>query len=114
VLISTSGQQVARGVKLVTETEQALTGIVDKVTDIDGLIATISRSAQEQATGLHQVNAAVNQMDQVTQQNAAMVEEATAAAANIESESRNLSELVGRFDIGSQAAARETPYAWAA
>jgi len=114
VLISTSGQQVSRGVKLVTETERALTGIVDKVTDIDGLIAAISRSAQEQATGLHQVNAAVNQMDQVTQQNAAMVEEATAAAANIESESRNLAELVGRFEIGSQAVARETPYARAA
>ncbi|MBI1684256.1 methyl-accepting chemotaxis protein [Caulobacter hibisci] len=103
VLISTSGQQVARGVKLVTETGQALTGIVDKVTDIDGLIGSISRSAQEQAASLNQVNAAVNQMDQVTQQNAAMVEEATAAAASIESESHHLTQLVCRFEIGAQA-----------
>ncbi|MEH0196341.1 methyl-accepting chemotaxis protein [Caulobacter sp. CCNWLY153] len=101
-LISTSSQQVTHGVELVTKTGQALSEIVDKVTDIDGLIGAISRSAQEQAASLNQVNAAVNQMDQVTQQNAAMVEEATAAAANIESESRHLARLMSRFETGAR------------
>ena len=98
-LISTSGQQVARGVRLVTETGQALDGIVDKVADIDTLLVAISRSTQEQAQGLHQVSTAINHMDHVTQQNAAMVEETTAAAANMETETRNLATLVGHFQI---------------
>ena len=98
-LISTSGQQVARGVRLVTETGQALDEIVDKVAHIDTLLAAISRSAQEQALGLNQISTAINHMDQVTQQNAAMVEETTAAAANMEAETRNLTGLVGRFQV---------------
>ena len=64
--------------------------IVAAVAEIDGLIAEIAASAQEQATGLSQVNTAVNQMDQVTQQNAAMVEEATAAATNLQNEAVEL------------------------
>ncbi|MFN3513481.1 MAG: methyl-accepting chemotaxis protein [Phenylobacterium sp.] len=99
-LISSSSAQVERGVKLVGETGQALSGIVAKVTEIDGLISEIAASAQEQATGLHQVNTAVNQMDQVTQQNAAMVEEATAASATLKAEAEQLAALVGRFEAG--------------
>jgi methyl-accepting chemotaxis protein len=101
-LISASTEQVERGVRLVGETGEALTGIVAKVTQIDGLIREIAVSSQEQATGLNQVNAAVNQMDQVTQQNAAMVEEATAAAANLKSEAAELARLVTRFRTGAQ------------
>ncbi len=86
--------------KLVGDTGQALGGIVAKVSQIDALIAEIALSSQEQATGLAQVNSAVNQMDQVTQQNAAMVEEATAAAANLKAEAMELANLVGRFDAG--------------
>jgi methyl-accepting chemotaxis protein len=108
VLIATSGQQVARGVRLVTETGQTLGGIVDKVASIDALIGEIAQSSQEQAIGLNQVNTAVNQMDQVTQQNAAMVEEATAAASNLKSEARGLAALVGRFEI-APAQARSLP-----
>jgi len=99
-LIANSSSQVERGVRLVGDTGQALTGIAAKVAEIDKLISEISLSAQEQATGLSQVNIAVNQMDQVTQQNAAMVEEATAAAANLKAEARGLAELVSRFDCG--------------
>ncbi len=98
-LIADSEQQVGRGVKLVTETGQVLSGIVDKVANIDGLLETIARSAQEQATGLNEVNVAINQMDRVTQQNAAMVEEATAATASMSGEADNLATLVGRFEI---------------
>jgi methyl-accepting chemotaxis protein len=102
-LIASSTSQVERGVRLVGETGQALTGIVAKVAEMDTLISEIAQSSQEQATGLNQVNAAVNQMDQVTQQNAAMVEEATAAASNLKSEARELAQLVSSFDTGGHA-----------
>ena len=69
---------------------------ISKITD---QIAEIARSSREQATGLNQVNTAVNQMDHVTQQNAAMVEEATAAATNLRGEANELTHLVGRFQI---------------
>jgi len=104
-LITQSSDQVDRGVKLVNDTGVALTGIVDRVASIDGLVSEIAQSAQEQATGLAQVNTAVNQMDQVTQQNAAMVEEATAAAAQLKREAAELAQLVGRFEVGARAAA---------
>ncbi len=102
-LIANSTSQVARGVQLVGDTGQALNGIVGKVAEIDTLISEIAQSSQEQATGLNQVNSAVNQMDQVTQQNAAMVEQATAAAANLKSESFALAGLVSRFQTGQTA-----------
>jgi methyl-accepting chemotaxis protein len=82
-LISTSTRQVEAGVSLVGQTGEALRGIVGKVAEIDGLVTGIASSAQEQSTGLHQVNIAVNQMDQVTQQNAAMVEQTTAATHSL-------------------------------
>ena len=107
-LIATSTSQVGRGVKLVGETGEALTGIVTKVSQIDSLISEIAQSSQEQATGLSQVNTAINQMDQVTQQNAAMVEEATAAASSLRSESQELTRLVGRFQTGA-ASGRSQP-----
>jgi methyl-accepting chemotaxis protein len=69
---------------------------------MDALVSEISASAQEQATGLQQVNTAVNQMDQVTQQNAAMVEETTAAAANLKTEAAQLAALVDRFETGER------------
>ncbi|MCI3132217.1 methyl-accepting chemotaxis protein, partial [Phenylobacterium aquaticum] len=96
-LIASSSSQVERGVQLVGDTGRALAGIVTRVTEIDSLLAEIAVSSQEQATGLNQVNAAVNQMDQVTQQNAAMVEQATAAAAGLRNEAGELSSLVARF-----------------
>ncbi len=108
-LIATSSAQVDRGVKLVGDTGEALVGIVAKVAEIDGLISEIALSSQEQATGLNQVNTAVNQMDQVTQQNAAMVEEATAAASNLKAESLELSQLVSQFQTGSAATRRPKP-----
>jgi methyl-accepting chemotaxis protein len=99
-LISTSGQQVDSGVKLVAETGKALVRIVDQVSRLNQVVGTIASSAQEQATGLNEVNTAVNQMDQVTQRNAAMVEESTAASHALASEAAELSQLVGQFQIG--------------
>jgi methyl-accepting chemotaxis protein len=104
-LISTSTQQVGAGVSLVGQTGEALRAIVEQVASIDSLVREIAASAQEQATGLHQVNSAVNQMDQVVQQNAAMVEEATAATHSLKGEAGELANLVGRFRVEAGASA---------
>jgi len=98
-LISTSTQQVGAGVNLVGQTGEALQRIVDQVASIDTLVNAIAASANEQSTGLHEVNIAVNQMDQVVQQNAAMVEQATAATHALKGEASELANLVGRFKV---------------
>jgi methyl-accepting chemotaxis protein len=99
-LIANSSSQVERGVRLVGATGEVLSDIAAKVAQIDALISEIAQSSQEQSTGLNQVNVAVNQMDQVTQQNAAMVEQATAAAAGLRNEAGQLTGLVARFETG--------------
>ena len=98
-LISTSANQVGQGVKLVGQTGEALEGIVFKVGEIDALVRELAASAGEQATGLNQVNVAVNQMDQGVQQNAAMIEEATAVSHALKSEIAGLVEMIGRFQV---------------
>jgi len=112
-LISTSTRQVEAGVSLVGQTGEALRGIVGKVAEIDDLVTGIAASAQEQSTGLHQVNIAVNQMDQVTQQNAAMVEQTTAATHSLKDQSAELGRLLGGFTLSGsgRAAAPLTPAA---
>ncbi|WP_292071815.1 methyl-accepting chemotaxis protein [Brevundimonas sp. UBA7534] len=104
-LISASTGQVGSGVKLVGQTGEALQRIVDRVAEIDGLVSEIAASAQEQAVGLAQVNTAVNQMDQVTQQNAAMVEQSTAASHSLAQEAEALQASVARFRVGETAQA---------
>ena len=104
-LISASTGQVDQGVKLVGQTGEALNRIVARVAEIDSLVSEIAASAQEQAVGLAQVNTAVNQMDQVTQQNAAMVEQSTAASHSLAQEAETLQSSVARFQIGEAAPA---------
>ena len=99
-LISASSTQVEQGVALVGETGKALERIVLQISEINNIVADIAASAHEQATGLDQVNTAVNQMDQVTQQNAAMVEESTAASHALAKETEELSKLISRFQLG--------------
>ncbi len=103
-LISASSQHVETGVELVGEAGKALQGIVNKVSEISGLVSEIAASAQEQSTALAEVNTSVNQMDQVTQQNAAMVEESTAASHSLTQEADELMGLIARFQIGAQPA----------
>ncbi|MGA1800630.1 methyl-accepting chemotaxis protein [Rhizobium sp. HT1-10] len=105
-LIRNSGDEVSNGVKLVQETGQALKVIEEQVVAINNQLDSIATSAKEQSVGLAEVNTAVNQMDQVTQQNAAMVEESTAASAALAGEVDRLREIVGEFNIGG---AREAP-----
>lgn len=99
-LISASTVQVENGVLLVDRTGAALKGIMAKVSEMDALVQRISAASQEQATGIAEINTAVSQMDQVVQQNAAMVEESTAATHALKQETRELSSLLGHFDLG--------------
>ena len=99
-LINNSGEQVKAGVSLVGETGQALTIIVDEVKEIDRNIIAIVESAREQATALQEINTAVNTMDQGTQQNAAMVEETTAASHALVSEVSRIADMLSAFTTG--------------
>lgn len=98
-LILTSSQEVASGVKLVSDTGKALKTIEGFIVTINNHMDAIATSAREQSVGLAEVNTAVNQMDQVTQQNAAMVEETNAAASTLANESARLRELIGQFRV---------------
>ncbi|CAN7150083.1 methyl-accepting chemotaxis protein [Neorhizobium sp. LjRoot104] len=101
-LISKSGEEVAGGVMLVQKTGEALSEIETRVLRINDHIHSIAVASREQSTGLAEVNTAVNQMDQVTQQNAAMVEETSAATQTLSSEADSLFALVSNFDIGQE------------
>ena len=96
-LISTSSAQVGRGVQLVTASGRALEEIVSTVGEMSTTITGIADSAREQATSLKEVAVAADQMDKVTQQNAAMVEETTAAAQSLVGETDQLAEMMERF-----------------
>ena len=98
-LIVTSTDQVVTGVQLVSQTGQALDRIVTNIAEINKRAAQIAASAKEQASGLNEINKTIDQLDQVTQQNASMVEESTAASVELASESQQLAELIGRFEV---------------
>ena len=99
-LITTSGEQVRSGVNLVGETGRALEVIVTEVQEINRHINAIVESSREQSVGLQEINTAVNTMDQGTQQNAAMVEESTAASHSLAKEAASLNQLLSRFNLG--------------
>ncbi len=99
-LISASGQHVQHGVELVGEAGEALKSIVASVSDISRHVSEIAASAEEQSGGLAEINAAVNQLDQVTQQNAAMFEETTAASHALTQEAETLTATMSRFRTG--------------
>ena len=104
-LITTSTEQVGAGVMLVGETGTLLSGIVTRVGAITDLMTEIAESAEEQADSLEHVNAAVMEMDRVTQKNAAMVEQSTAASRSLTEEARELNSVVSRFRTGKVTAA---------
>lgn len=101
-LIATSSRHVGTGVDLVGKAGNALNIIAGKVNEISTLVAEIALAAQEQSTGLGEINRAMNQMDQVTQQNAAMVEESTAASHELKREAAELTQLTARFQTGHE------------
>nr|MCU0911336.1 methyl-accepting chemotaxis protein [Paracoccaceae bacterium] len=98
-LIGGSAEQVESGVALVGRAGEALSSIVGRVANIAGLISSIAAGSREQSVGLSEINVGVTQLDQVTQQNAAMVEEVTAASLMLKQEAAALSQLVSRFRL---------------
>lgn len=98
-LIHDSERKIGEGAELVNNTGEFLSNIVQSVDGVVGSISGISNAAQEQNTGIQQVNLAVSQMDEMTQQNAALVEEATAASASMNEQSRKMIDLLSFFKV---------------
>lgn len=99
VLIGDSSKQVENGVELVGKAGGALHSIITRVGNISQLVSEIASGASEQSIGLGEINTGMSQLDQVTQQNAAMVEQATAASHLLSSDADALSQLVAKFTI---------------
>ncbi|NML73183.1 HAMP domain-containing protein [Rhizobium sp. S-51] len=114
-LVGRSSDEVKTGVELVTAAGEALQRIGDDVLHINEHVKAIFTSAREQSVGLSEINSAVGQMDQVTQQNAAMVEQTNAASHTLATDAENLSRLVGQFKMtGGDFAPRQPQVATAA
>lgn len=107
-LITRSGTQVQSGVDLVAETGEALKSIVEFVTNANDHVHKIDSATQEQATGLKEINRAVNTIDQGTQQNAAMAEEATASSHTLANEVSSLTALLAEFKLKKDQYANST------
>jgi methyl-accepting chemotaxis protein len=103
-LVSTSTAQVEQGVDLVAQTGAVLERISAQVAEINAAIVAIAAGSQEQSAGLRQVHAAVNQMDQITQQNAALMQDSAMAIHYLFGKSEELSQQIARFDIGAKVA----------
>ena len=101
-LILDSDQQVQSGVDLVKQAGSSLTGIVAGVQQVAALISEIASASQEQASALDEINSAVSAMDEMTQKNAALVEETTAAAQSMAGQASDLAVLVSFFKLEQQ------------
>jgi methyl-accepting chemotaxis protein len=110
-LIDNSVQKVDAGAKLVDEAGVTMAAIIDSVRSVTDIMSEITAASAEQSAGIEQINMAVTQMDQVTQQNAALVEEAAAASASMQDEAGNLSRAVGVFTLSDSARPVSTPAA---
>ncbi|TKV76301.1 methyl-accepting chemotaxis protein [Rhizobium sp. AU243] len=99
-LIATSAGDVESGVALVLKTGESLEQIQKRIQSVNDQIGEIATASREQSGRLSEINASVNELDHVTQQNAAMVEETTAAAFSLSSEADGLTEQVGQFSVG--------------
>ena len=99
-LIDDSVDKVEAGSRQVAEAGRTMDEIVDSVKRVTDIMGEITAASQEQSTGIEQVNQAIAQMDQVTQQNAALVEEASAAAQSMQEQAASLVEAVGVFKLG--------------
>lgn len=100
-LILNSTAKVNDGTRLVTESGRSLEQIVTSVKKVSDIVAEIAAASREQSAGIDQVNRAVMQMDEMTQQNAALVEEATAASRSMADQARSLSESLAHYRLGA-------------
>ncbi len=102
-LITNSNSQVQDGVELVNKAGGALAEIVESINQVATIVADIANASGEQATGIEQVNKALTQMDEVTQQNSALVEENAATAKTLDEQARAMSDRVAFFSIADDA-----------
>ncbi len=100
-LITNSNNQVKAGVDLVNKAGTALTDIVDSIKNVANIVSDITAASLEQSTGIEQINKALAQMDEVTQQNSALVEENAATAKTLEQLARTMDERIGFFRIAT-------------
>jgi len=98
-LVARSSDEVRNGVQLVTATRDKLSHIVEDVSKINELVSEIATAANEQSTGIQEINTAIGQMDQMTQKNAAMVEETNAASHTLAQDAGNLTALMRQFQM---------------
>ncbi|MGZ5529458.1 MAG: methyl-accepting chemotaxis protein, partial [Limisphaerales bacterium] len=108
-LIGDSVEKVEDGTKLVAQAGKTMEEIVGAIRGVTVIMSEIRNASVEQTSGIEQVNQAIGQMDEVTQQNAALVEEAAAAAELLEEQARNLSATVGRFTVDSGSVSSPSP-----
>ncbi len=111
LLISDSVEKVETGSALVNQAGETMNEIVTSITRVTDIMSEITSASVEQSAGIEQVNTAIVQMDQVTQQNAALVEEAAAAAESMQEQAARLSEVVSVFKLlaTAQPAPRPAP-----
>jgi len=107
--ITTTVDRVRSGVELANKTDESLRLIASGMHEISGLVESIAGGASEQATSIQQVNLAINDMDGVTQANAAMVEEVTAAVRALSAETHALDDQINRFRVDEMAVAPSAP-----
>jgi len=101
-LIKDSVEKVEEGTRLVDESGKSLEEIVNAVKKVSDIIAEIAAASQEQSSGIEQINKAITQMDEMTQQNAALVEEAAAASESLDEQSIGMSKLMEFFETGEE------------
>ena len=103
-LINASVENVETGSRQVADAGQSMAEIVASVQRVSDLIGEITASSTEQRDGIAQVNQAVTHLDQMTQQNAALVEESTAAAASMRDQAQHLADVIAVFNVGAMPA----------
>jgi methyl-accepting chemotaxis protein len=107
-LITSSNSQVQGGVELVNKAGGALAEIVKSINEVAHIVADIATASSEQSTGIEQVNKALTQMDEVTQQNSALVEENAATAKTLDQQAHAMSERVSFFRVADEAEAQRS------
>ena len=98
-LIGNSVEKVQAGTTLVADAGTTMTEIVHSIQKVSDIVGEISAGASDQRKGISEINAAINQLDQMTQQNAALVEQSTAATDNMREQAQNLATVVGSFRV---------------
>ncbi|MGA0583652.1 MAG: methyl-accepting chemotaxis protein, partial [Castellaniella sp.] len=98
-LIDTSVESTAKGNEQASRAGATMQDIVDSINRVTDIMGEISAASREQTTGIEEINSAVTQMDDVTRQNASLVEESAAAAAGLQEQAATLAQLVATFTL---------------